>query len=131
MYYAMTSAMDDAVGEILAALRKQQLEENTLVVFLSDNGGPIYPGVQSNVPLNLGKLFLFEGGIRVPFVIRWPERLKGGSVFNEPISALDLLPTFTEAAGATLPKELVLDGVNLLPYLKDGKAGVPHALLCW
>ncbi|MDZ4850326.1 MAG: sulfatase [Pirellulaceae bacterium] len=131
VYDAMTSALDDAVGEILAALQKQSLEENTLVVFLSDNGGPTYTGVQSNGPLRLGKLFLFEGGVRVPFLVRWPAQLKGGRTYGEPISALDLLPTFAETAGARLPKELRLDGVSLLPYLCDEKTGAPHELLCW
>lgn len=131
VYYAMTSALDDAVGEILAALKKHRLEENTLVVFLSDNGGPTYTGVQNNGPLRLGKLFLFEGGVRVPFIVRWPAKLKGGSLYREAVSALDLLPTFAAATGATLPPELTLDGVNLLPFLQGGEAAKPHAQLCW
>ena len=68
----MTSALDDAVGSIVAAIDKHRLTDNTLVIFVNDNGGPIYTGVQSNGPLKLGKLFLFEGGIRVPMIIKLP-----------------------------------------------------------
>ena len=123
VYYAMVSALDDAVGDILNTLRKNQLDENTIVVLLSDNGGPTYTDVQSNGPLRLGKLFLFEGGIRVPFIVRWPAGLKPDKVYREPVSGLDLLPTFAAAAGAVLPKELGLDGVNLMPYLRGDSTG--------
>ena len=131
VYYAMVSAMDDAVGRVLDTLKRQGLEQNTLVLFFSDNGGPTYTHVQSNGPLRLGKLFLFEGGVRVPFLIRWPEVLKGGATYGEVVSSLDLFPTVARAAGLALPPELSLDGVDLLPYLKGEKTGTPHDVLFW
>ena len=98
-YYAMTSALDDAVGAIVAALKKHQLTDRTLVIFLNDNGGPIYTGVQSNGPLRLGKLFLFEGGIRVPMLVKWPAMIEAGQVFDGVTSSLDVFPTICQAAG--------------------------------
>ena len=130
-YYAMTSALDDAVGAIVKALEDEGLAKNTLVVFLNDNGGPVYTKVQSNGLLRLGKLFLFEGGIRVPMILHWPGVLKPGTVYHEPVSSLDVFPTVCSAAGVDLPKKLKLDGVDLLPFLKGDKKSVPHDVLFW
>lgn len=130
-FNAMTSALDDAVGRVLEALRKHDLEKNTLVVFLSDNGGPEYTRVQSNGPLRGGKLFLFEGGVRVPMLVKWPARLKGGTEFAGVTSALDLLPTLATASGSPLPKGLTPDGVDLLPWLEGKQTGSPHETLVW
>jgi arylsulfatase A-like enzyme len=130
-YYAMTSALDDAVGAIVKALDDEGLAKNTLVVFLNDNGGPVYTKVQSNGPLRLGKLFLFEGGVRVPMIFSCPGVLKPGTVYCEPVSSLDVFPTVCSAAGVKLPKNLMLDGVDLLPFLKGEKKSVPHDVLFW
>jgi arylsulfatase A-like enzyme len=130
-YYAMTSALDDAVGAIVAALENHQLADNTLVIFLNDNGGPVYTGVQSNGPLRLGKLFLFEGGIRVPMLVKWPEQIEAGQVFDGVTSSLDVLPTICQAAGIKLPKAISRDGVDLLPYLTGAATGSPHDSLFW
>ncbi|MFP6764647.1 MAG: sulfatase [Planctomycetaceae bacterium] len=130
-YYAMTSALDDAVGAIVAAIERNQLTDTTLVIFLNDNGGPIYTGVQSNAPLRLGKLFLFEGGIRVPMVMKWPGVLPANQVFPGITSSLDVFPTICAAAGITLPDDLPLDGVNLIPLLCGRTAGPPHETLFW
>jgi len=130
-YNAMTSALDDAVGEIVKALNDTGVGNNTLVIFLNDNGGPIYTQVQSNEPLRLGKLFLFEGGIRVPMIVNWPGVLHPGAVYGEPVSSLDILPTACAAAGIDLPSDLKLDGVDLLPYLKGEKSDSPHDALFW
>ena len=130
-YNAMTSALDDAVGAILGALKKHQLENKTLVIFLNDNGGPIYTRVQSNGRLRLGKLFLFEGGIRVPMIISWPGKLEADRVYRKPVSSLDVFPTFCAAAGIRLPPGLKLDGVNLLPYLAGKNESPPHEALFW
>ncbi|MAN48105.1 MAG: hypothetical protein CME09_01790, partial [Gemmatimonadetes bacterium] len=108
-YNAMVSALDDAVGAIVGALKETQTEKNTLVIFMNDNGGPIYTRVQSNAPLRLGKLFLFEGGIRVPMIMSWAGVLEAGSIYRQPVSSLDIYPTLCEAAGITLPPELKLD----------------------
>ena len=130
-YYAMTSALDDAVGRVLAALRQSGKEKDTLVIFLSDNGGPIYTQVQSNAPLRLGKLYLFEGGVRVPLIVKWPAALRGGGQFHGIASALDVLPSAAAAAGLTLPAAAGFDGVNLLPFLQGKQAGAPHEWLFW
>ncbi len=130
-YNAMTSALDDAVGRIVKALDDTGVDDNTLVIFLNDNGGPIYTQVQSNAPLRLGKLFLFEGGIRVPMIVRWQGVLEPGTVYGEPVSSLDVFPTACAVAGIDLPSGLSLDGVDLLPHLKGDNADPPHDALFW
>ena len=130
-YYAMTSALDDAVGSIVSAIDKNGLTENTLVIFVNDNGGPIYTGVQSNGPLKLGKLFLFEGGIRVPMVFKFPGQFKPGTVYDQATSSLDLFPTICAAAGIKLPAELNLDGVDLTPFVNGQSTETPHETLFW
>ncbi len=130
-YYAMTSALDDAVGSIVAAIDKHGLSENTLVIFVNDNGGPIYTGVQSNGALKLGKLFLFEGGIRVPMVIKLPGKFEPGTVYDHPTSALDLFPTICAAAGIKVPSGIKLDGVDLTPFVNGQFTGIPHEALFW
>tara|TARA_R110002049_G_scaffold2750_2_gene21485 strand:+ start:276797 stop:278449 length:1653 start_codon:yes stop_codon:yes gene_type:complete len=130
-YYAMTSALDDAVGNIIAAVADHDLTDNTLVIFVNDNGGPTYTGVQSNEPLKLGKLFLFEGGVRVPMLIKWPNAIPAKQVFGGTTSTLDLFPTIAAAAGIDVPTAIPLDGVNLLPYLTGERDGSPHETLFW
>lgn len=130
-YNAMTSALDDAVGRILNTLKMLGLEENTLVIFVNDNGGPIYTGVQSNGPLRLGKLFLFEGGIRVPMLIKFPGRIEPGTTFEPMVSTLDLFPTICRVAGVEVPKGANLDGVDLLDCLRQPAGPVPHQRLFW
>ncbi len=130
-YNAMTSAMDDAVGSIVKAIDDSGLTENTVIVFLNDNGGPIYTGVQSNSPLKLGKLFLFEGGIRVPMVIKWPGVATANSVIEGTTSALDIFPTLCGAAGIELPDSIELDGTDLAPFIKGNSKKSPHEQLFW
>ena len=107
------------------------IDRHTLILFLNDNGGPIYTGVQSNGPLRLGKLFLFEGGIRVPMILHWPRVQKSGAIYRETVSSLDIFPTACAAAGIRLPAQLELDGVDLLPFLKGDNSGSPHEALFW
>ncbi len=130
-YYAMTSALDDAVGRILQVIDDEHLAQNTLVFFLNDNGGPVYTRVQDNGKLRLGKLFLFEGGIRVPMMVRWPGRMSAGSTYEGTVSSLDLFPTICAAAGLRVPDSISLDGVDLLPFLRGEKTGDPHERLFW
>ena len=130
-YYAMTSALDDAVGAIVAAIDKHGLTDNTLVVFVNDNGGPIYTGVQSNGPLKLGKLFLFEGGIRVPMIIKLPGTFGPNSVYDQPASTLDLFPTICGTAGINIPPKINLDGIDLSPFIKGQVSGSPRDALFW
>ena len=130
-YNAMTSALDDAVGAIVQALKDTGVENNTLIIFLNDNGGPIYTHVQSNGPLRLGKLFLFEGGVRVPMIVKWPGVLQSGRVYRKPVSSLDVFPTACAAAGIDPPSSMKLDGVDLLRYLQNENGKRPHDVLFW
>ena len=131
IYRSMVSALDDAVGAILAKLRDTGLESGTLVVFLSDNGCATYTNCCTNRPLRFGKLTHLEGGFRVPFAMKLPARLKAGRTYGDPVSSLDLLPTAAALAGAALPADRGYDGVNLLPYLTGAKNTPPHDVLCW
>jgi len=130
-YAAMMFAMDEAVGRIVKAVEDAGQTRNTLVVFISDNGGPTMPGVtvngSSNAPLRGSKRTTLEGGIRVPFVLSWPGRVPPG-VYDPPVIQLDATATALAAAGVTADK---LDGVNLLPYLAGEQTGAPHEALFW
>jgi len=130
-YAAMTVAMDDAVGRVLETLRTEGLEDNTLIFFLSDNGGPTPHTTSSNGPLRGYKGQVWEGGIRVPFMVQWKARLPAGKVFSEPVSSLDIVPTVMAAVGRPAGPDDRLDGVNLLPYLVGEKPGRPHDALYW
>ncbi|NWG14900.1 MAG: sulfatase-like hydrolase/transferase [Acidobacteria bacterium] len=130
-YAAMTLALDDAVGRVLETLRKEGLQENTLIFFLSDNGGPTSQTTSSNAPLRGYKGQVWEGGIRVPFLVQWKGQLPEGMVFQEPVSSLDIVPTVLAATGIGVKPEDNLDGANLLPSLKSEKAGRPHDVLYW
>jgi arylsulfatase A-like enzyme len=130
IYAAMTSALDDGIGSVLNALQENGLEQNTLVVFLSDNGAGV-ADYASNAPLRLGKHTLFEGGVRVPFTMKWPGQISAGSTYDFPVSALDVFPTVIAAAGGKLPKRKQLDGVDLLPYINGSNNEQPHESLFW
>jgi len=128
---AITAEMDDGVGKILAKLRELKLEENTLIFFLSDNGGP-QPGQRTdNTPLKGYKSSTWEGGIRVPFFVQWKGRLPKGKAYDKPVIQLDIQPTALAAAGGSLKQEWRLDGVNLLPYLTGKNSARPHETLYW
>jgi arylsulfatase A-like enzyme len=129
IYAAMTSALDDAVGQILAKVRDTGLQNDTLIFFLSDNGGALGVAPADNSPLRAGKMSYFEGGIRVPYIVSWPSRLPAGKKYDSPVSSLDILPTILTAIGAEVPKEA--DGVDLIPYLSGKKDSTPHDHLCW
>jgi len=136
-YAAMVSALDDAVGTILAEVKAQGAEENTLIFFLSDNGGPLDRNGSLNTPLSGEKGFMLEGGIRTPYLVQWKARLPAGKVYEKPVSSLDISATVlaaangaSESAKAYTPT-LALDGVNLIPYLKGENEGRPHEVLYW
>ncbi|MDQ2944807.1 MAG: sulfatase-like hydrolase/transferase [Acidobacteriota bacterium] len=120
MLAAMTSALDDNVGKVLASLRSSGLEKDTLVIFISDNGSPTYTRAGTNRPLNGGKLTLYEGGFRVPFMAKWPGKIQPRQVVNTPVTSRDLFPALVEAAGAVVPGDRKLDGVDLMPHLAGG-----------
>jgi arylsulfatase A-like enzyme len=130
-FAAMLSAMDDGVGTVLARVRAHQLEEDTLIVFVSDNGGPTAQSTSGNGPLHGFKAQVWEGGVRVPFMIQWKGQIPTGKVDDRPVIQLDIAPTVMAALGMPVGSEARLDGVNLLPYLKGEKAGVPHSALFW
>ncbi len=134
-YAAMLSAMDDAVGNVLKKLRESQLEENTLIFFISDNGGPTMRGTtingSINTPLRGSKRTTLEGGVRVPFAIQWKGQIAPGTVFDRPVIQLDIQPTALAAAGLEIRAEWKFDGVNLLPFIKGQATGVPHETLYW
>jgi arylsulfatase A-like enzyme len=130
-YAAMLSAMDDGIGVVLERLRKCGLEENTLIFFISDNGGPPVNS-SSNGPLRGYKAQTFEGGIRVPFLVQWKGKLPAGKTFDQPVIQLDIFPTALAAANVKTPADaLPLDGVNLLPYLTGENTRPPHDVLYW
>ena len=119
-------ALDEAVGRILDQLKASGLEQDTLVFFFADNGG--HPEVRSeNLPLRDYKWNLFEGGIRVPFLARYPAKWPAGRAFNHPVSSLDILPTCLAAAG--IPAPASLDGVDLTPFLGTATSSAPHEAL--
>lgn len=128
---AMTLALDRACGQILDKLEQLGLAENTIVVFTNDNGGPTDKNAASNYPLSGTKSNHLEGGIRVPFLIRWPGRLNAGTDYPYPVSTLDLLPTFYVASGGRETDLDSVDGVDLLAYLQGNKSQRPHRQLYW
>ncbi|MCP4046613.1 MAG: sulfatase [Gammaproteobacteria bacterium] len=132
-YAAMVHRLDINVGKIVNELKKQGLYDNTLIVFLSDNGGPTGKNDSwtINAPLRGSKGILLEGGIRVPFTMTWPDKIKGGSSYAYPVSSLDLVPTFVSLAGGQTRPQDKLDGVNIFPYLQGGKPGRPHEEMKW
>lgn len=133
-YAAQLVLMDDAVGRVLDALKASGQEGRTLVFFFSDNGGPVMArgaNGSSNAPLRDGKGSVHEGGVRVPFVVRWPDRLPAGKDFPRPVISLDVMATALAAAGLPSPTGSTLDSVNLLPWLSGERDGDPHAALFW
>lgn len=130
-YCAMVHRLDVNVGRILKTIENEGLAENTLVVFLSDNGGPVDSNGSINAPLNGQKGILLEGGIRVPFVMKWKGMLAAGKSFENPVISLDLAPTFFELAGGIKSREVKFDGVNLMPYLTGENASTPHERFNW
>lgn len=128
-YAAMVSSVDDGVGELLDKLEELNISKNTIVFFLSDNGGPYKTNGSRNDPLREGKGSLYEGGIRVPFAMQWPGKIPPGQVYDQPIISLDIFATVADYARAEPGKPL--DGVNLVPYLLGEKQGAPHEHLFW
>ena len=124
-FAGMLSALDDAIGNVLTKLREHKLEENTLVIFFSDNGGPTAVNTASNGPLSGFKASVWEGGVRVPFLMQWKGKLPAGKVDDRPVIQLDVQPTVLAAAGVEAKSDWKLDGVNLLPYLTGEKKDAP------
>ncbi|MEP6668820.1 MAG: sulfatase-like hydrolase/transferase [Chthoniobacter sp.] len=130
-FAAMLSAMDDTVGTVMAKLKATGQEENTLIFFISDNGGPTAQTTSGNGPLRGFKAQTWEGGIRVAWAMRWKGHIPAEQVDDRPVIQLDILPTALAAAGVPVPPEWKLDGVNLLPYVTGEKKEPPHEALYW
>jgi len=129
---AMIASLDDGVGRIMAAVEASGEADNTIIVFTSDNGCEDYTsGLCSCVPMRGGKLTHYEGGARVPMIMRWPDRLAAGTLYSGTTSLMDLLPTAVAAAGGHLPADRAYDGVNVLPFVAGKATGQPHDVLIW
>ena len=128
-YAGMIESMDDSIGAVQATLKKLKLDDNTIVVFFSDNGG--HGWVTSNAPQRGSKGMLYEGGIREPMVVKWPGVTKAGSTCREPVIGVDFYPTLMEAAGIKRPKSLKLDGLSFVPCLKDASVSLGREALYW
>lgn len=131
IFAAMMSSMDDAVGAVLNQVKQMGQDENTLVFFFSDNGGPTKSTTSGNGPLRGFKMTTLEGGTRVPFCMRWKGKIQAGTSFDHPIQNLDVLPTAVVAAGGKVDPAWNLDGVDLMPYLSGKEKSPPHEVLYW
>jgi len=129
VYFAMISALDDAIGRIRAKVKKEGLEENTIIIFASDNGGADYTFATTNAPLKGGKFSHFEGGVNVPFALSWKGKIKPHTVYKSPVSTLDIFSTIAAVTHSGLPKDRVYDGVNLIDVVNNNKEA--HKTLYW
>ena len=127
-YATMVESVDQAVGRIITILKEEGIFDRTLIIFTSDNGGLL--GVTNNAPLRSGKGFPYEGGIRVPLIIFWPDFINGGKVIDTPVSSIDFFPTLSSAAGIKNSTDKVVDGLNLLPLIK-GENNIKRQSLFW
>ena len=132
VYAAMIRALDRGVGTVLDALRANGLDENTLVIFTSDNGGADYIGLPDiNKPYRGWKMTFFEGGVHTPFFAKWPARLAAGQRFHAPVAHVDIFATAAGAAGAPLPADRPIDGVDLVKLARGEAQGRPHGAIFW
>ncbi len=132
VYAAMVRSLDRGVGKVMQALEDNGIADNTLVLFTSDNGGAGYVGLPNiNAPYRGWKITLFEGGIHVPFLARWPAQIPPGSSYDQPVQHFDLYATAVAAGGAAPPNDRIIDGVDLLPYVTGTNPGTPHRALFW
>ncbi len=125
-YAAMVYAVDRGVGRVLDKLQELEIEDNTIIFFLSDNGGPINKNASDNGVLRGGKSDVFEGGYRVPFAMQWTGEIDGGGTFNYPVSSLDIFATLSALSNSPINPDKPLDGVNLMPFLRGEEVSPPH-----
>lgn len=130
-YCAMVYRLDQNIGRITKALENEGLAENTLVVFLSDNGGPCDQNASVNAPFNGQKGILLEGGIHVPFIMQWKGKIPPGKTYENPVISLDIARSFFELAGGKVTDDVILEGVNLIPYLTGEIIEKPHESFNW
>jgi arylsulfatase A-like enzyme len=128
----MIRSLDRSVGTILKAVKDAGIDDNTIIIFTSDNGGANYIGLpQINKPFRGWKATFFEGGTHVPFMMRWPGHIAPGARYDAPISHFDIYATASAAGGVALPTDRTVDGVDVLPFVAGTRAGVPHQALFW
>ena len=131
VYNAMIWQLDDAVGSIISHLEQNDLMDNTIIFFLSDNGGATYTEATDNAPLKGGKFTNFEGGLNIPFMVRWDGNIKQGREFSNPVISMDIFSTALELAGLEAPQDRTTDGASLLPVFQDSSNATIHDKLCW
>ena len=131
IFAAMLANLDDSVGVITKKLKEEGLEKDTMVYFISDNGGPTKELTSSNLPLRGGKGNMYEGGVRVPFMMQWPGKIPKGVTYDRPVITTDLFATTFAAAGLKMPKGPKRDSVNIVPFIKGDKKGDPHEQIYW
>ena len=128
---AMTRSLDENVGKVTSLLTELGIEENTLLFFTNDNGGAMPYNASCNSPFSGTKGTFLEGGIHVPFIMKWKGVLPEGTTYDKPVISLDILPTAVALAGGEPEKNLDIDGINLMPFLLGEKKGAPHEKLFW
>ena len=129
-YAAMVESVDDCAGRIMAALEKHGIADRTMIIFTSDNGGLLGP--TNNTPLRSGKGYAYEGGIRVPLIIKWPGVVKPGATSAEPVTSVDYFPTIAEVAGLDLPNDRAIDGLSLAKHLRSqGRQKLDRDAIFW
>ena len=134
IYCAMVYRLDKNVGKILKAIEDEGLEENTFVVFMSDNGGPSVDPISNgsiNAPLRGQKTTVLEGGIRVPMIFKWPSKLSEPKIIGDMVLSLDIFPTFVKAAGGNISEEDRLRGIDLMPFITGATDITPHTSMEW
>jgi arylsulfatase A-like enzyme len=132
LYASMLTSMDDGIGQLMATLQEQKIDENTLVFFVSDNGGAPQPyNTTDNRPFSGKKGELLEGGIHIPYFVRWKGTVPAGGTYDQPLISLDIFPTAVALAGGKLATDRPYDGVNLVPFLTGKDKSTPHETLYW
>lgn len=132
VYAAMIRSLDRGVGHVVQAVKDAGLEDNTLIIFTSDNGGANYIGLPDiNKPFRGWKATFFEGGIRVPMLVKWPAKITAGATFAGAAGHVDIFATAAAAAGADVPADKKMDGVNLVPFITGEAQGAPHQTMFW
>ena len=129
IFAGMLSSMDQGIGKIIQKLKDSNLYDNSIIIFISDNGGPTKELTSSNLPLRGGKGEMYEGGIRTPFMMQWNGKIPAGTTYDKPVISLDILPTVATIAGANFPQDL--DGVDIMPFITGKETGEPHEYLYW
>lgn len=130
IYAAMIKCLDDQVGRVIRHVDSLGIADNTVIIFLSDNGGAVYNGTTDNAPYRGGKLTNFEGGLKVPFMMKWQGHIPAGTVYTRPVISLDIFATIASIIGIELPKDRTYDGVDLMPYA-NGKKTDAHKAIYW